>query len=158
MSEKSEFQIAFDKFQKDITNTLFELSASSDFFRECSTLPLARTRTTAESTVRAKPKNTKKATKEEDNGKVEKADKIEKKREEDEEKKEAKDKQEKEWTQEEIDNEIIASSKRTQADLTSSKFMRNLKKRIKNVESSLIKARIETLLEEGKIINDHKDE
>lgn len=145
MSEKSEFQIAFDEFQKDITSTLFELASCSDFFKESSTFPLPGSPPVNESEGKTKTRKAKKPSNEDENNKEEK--KIHK----DENENETKD--EKEWTNEEIDKEIITSSTRTKFDLRSGKFMKNLKKRIKNVDNNAIKERIEILLNEGKIIN-----
>ena len=160
MSEKSEFQIAFDNFQKDITNTLFELASCSDFFRECSTFPLPGPPPTNEATGKTKSKKPKKESNDEGTTKAEKSTNREKsnKNIKKNEKEEVKDKQEKKWTTEEIDEEIKVSSKRTQADLRSSRFMKNLKKRIKNVDTNIIKERIESLLNEGIIENVHKEE
>lgn len=159
MSEKSEFQIAFDEFQKDITKLCFELAACSDYFKECSTFPLAGPPPLSESvtTTKTRTKKTKKSSNEEENKKEEKSSNAEKAekhhKSEKDESKEGKEKQEKEWTTEKMDNEIIASSKRTHADLRSPKFMKNLKKRIKNIDNNIIKGRIEFLLNKGLIVN-----
>ncbi len=152
MSAKSDFQIAFEDFQKDMCSLLLEEAACSPFFRESATFPLPPPPTSFNSNKK-KAKSHHKPAKEEAEAEGN-ADANEETKE-----KEAKEvKEEKEFTTDEIDQEIIACSKRSQADLKSNTFMKNVKRKLKGVERQLIRDRIEVLLENGSIVQKKQEE
>ena len=138
MSEKSQFALAFEDFQRDITGILHELAGSTDFFRNVSGFPLP-----------SPPEPINLPNKKQKKQKNEKTDQVD-------EEKEKKNQNDRNYTPEEIDKVIIDCSARTTKEFTSKDFIKNIKRKVKNITTQDLLKRINELMQQGKIVQNSK--
>lgn len=138
MTNNSEFQTAIEQFQKEVSSILLELSASSDSFRESATFPLPVPNPPTRTQPKAPKKKQSPTTEQE--------------------KEETKHPVQTDFTQDQIDEIIIAASKRTGQSLESKGFVKNLKKKLTNVAREIIINRIKELKSKGLIVEPTKEQ
>ncbi|OHT04077.1 hypothetical protein TRFO_28432 [Tritrichomonas foetus] len=129
MSEKSEFTQAFEVFQKDITGILHELAGTTDYFRSVATFPLPAPPAPIQGQFTHEKRHRQQKSEHQSHTEAEQH----------------------EFTQNEIDEIIIACSKRTSLDFKSKGFLKNIRKKLPGFKSEDLLQRIEVLIENGSI-------